>query len=95
MANSWNYPIAGAVTRIGPEEDHVVELPVEMHYFTKQSGSYTPSGVLRSVALFLDGLDAELDSVESMTFFPELGGWAATIAVYHDQPSAQRAAEAA
>lgn len=91
MGKSWTYPISGQVTKLGPEDGHIVELPTEMHYFTKQSGSYTPSGVLRSVALFIDGL-GEWDSVESMSFFPELGGWAATVAVYHDLPPAASAA---
>lgn len=85
--NSWTYPIAGEIVKLGPDDSHIVELPVDMHYFTKQSGAYSPSGVLRSVALYIDGL-SEWDSVESMSFFPEMAGWAATIAVYHDTPPA-------
>jgi hypothetical protein len=89
MGNSWTYPIAGKHVRFpSHEDDHVVELPTELHYFTKQQGSYTPSGVLRSVALFIDGL-SEWESVEAMTFFPEQGGWGAMITVYHDSPPAE------
>lgn len=83
--NSWTYPLAGSVIKFPADDEHIVELDTELHYFTKQSGSYTPSGVLRSVALFIDQLP-EWDSVESMSFFPEMQGWAATIAVYHDRP---------
>lgn len=94
MTNSWTYPISGDVIKLGPEDGHIVEVPTELHYFTKQKGSYSPSGVLRSVALFIDGL-SEFDSVESMSFFPELGGWAATVAVYHDGAITQAMAAAA
>lgn len=87
MGNSWTYPVAGSVARVGPEDGHVVEVDTELHYFTKQQGSYSPSGILRSMALFIDGL-AEWDSVEAITVFPELGGWAGMLAVYHDTPPA-------
>jgi hypothetical protein len=86
--NSWTYPVSGKVMKFPAQPDpseHIVEVPTELHYFTKQGGTYTPSGVLRSMALFIDGL-AEWDSVENITVFPELGGWAGMVAVYHDMP---------
>jgi len=94
MGNSWNYPVAGSVSKLGPDDGHVVEVDTELHYFTKQTGSYTPSGILRSMALFIDGL-TEWDSVEAITVFPELGGWAGMLAVYHDSPPENASAAAA
>lgn len=93
--NSWTYPISGKHIRFpSHSEDHIVELPTELHYFTKQQGSYTPSGVLRSVALFIDGL-SEWESVECMQFFPEQGGWGGMVTVYHDTPPAGDVSKAA
>lgn len=95
MGNSWTHPIAGKHVRFpAHSDDHIVELPTELHYFTKQQGSYTPSGALRSVALFIDGL-SEWESVEAMMFFPEMSGWGAMVTVYHDTPPAQNVREAA
>jgi hypothetical protein len=46
------------------------------------------------MALFIDGL-TEWDSVEAITVFPELGGWAGMLAVYHDSPPENASAAAA
>ena len=81
--NSWTYPINGDIVKF-PEPE--VEIPTETHYFTKSKGSYTVSGVLRSMALFIDGL-GEYDSVEAVSVFPELGGWAGMVTVYYDRMS--------
>jgi hypothetical protein len=87
--SSWAYPIAGQVAQF-PEGD--AEFDVKMHYFTKAREQYTPSGVLRSMALFIDGLE-ETQSVEAMFVYPEFTegygqGWAGMVAVYHDRPAA-------
>jgi hypothetical protein len=81
MGNSWTYPIQGDIKKF-PEPE--VDIPTETHYFTKTKGSYTVSGVLRSMALFIDGL-GEYDSVEAVSVFPELGGWAGMVTVYYDR----------
>lgn len=82
--SSWTYPIDGEIKKF-PEPE--VNIPTDTHYFTKSKGFYTPSGVLRSVALYIDGL-GQYDSVEAMTFFPEMQGWAGMISVYHDRAPA-------
>ena len=82
--SSWTYPIDGEIARF-PEPE--VEIPTDLHYFTKSKGSYTPSGVLRSMALYIDQLGQD-DTVEAVVTFPELGGWAGMVAVYHDRPAA-------
>lgn len=87
--SSWHYPIAGEVAKF-PEGD--AEFNVAMHYFTKAREQYTPSGVLRSMALFIDGLE-EHQSVEAMFTYPEYSegaglGWAGMVAVYNDRPAA-------
>lgn len=87
--NSWTYPISGNTYHF-PEREGDASFTSETHYFTKSVGGYSPSGVLRSVALFIDGL-AESGSVEAMMFYPEFRDqgettWAAMISVYYDRP---------
>jgi hypothetical protein len=81
VTNSWTYPINGDIIKFPTAE---VEIPTETHYFTKQKGVYSVSGVLRSMALFVDGL-GEDDSVEAVSVFPEMGGWAGMVTVYYDR----------
>lgn len=67
--SSWTYPING-----------------DIHYFTrddKLKGAYTSSGVLRSMALFIDGLPNN-HSVEAIVAYPERDGWSGMVAVFAD-----------
>lgn len=71
--SSWTYPISG-----------------DIHYFArddKAKGGYTSSGVLRSMALFIDGL-ANDQSVEAIMAYPERDGWSGMVAVYQDRAAA-------
>ena len=73
MTNSWTYPIKG-----------------DIHYFTRAGDQqYSPSGVLRSVALFIDQTltKDKYATIEGMMFYPEDKGWSAMVAVYHDKPN--------
>lgn len=68
--NSWTYPIRG-----------------DIHYFTKAgTNQYSPSGVLRSMALFIDGVQSEDCTVEAIVVYPEDKGWSGLVAVYYDRP---------
>ncbi len=88
--NSWNYPISGEISHF-PDKGEA-SFTAEVSYFTRAVGGYSPSGVLRSVALFIDGL-SDTASVEAMMFYPEFRDeqgettWAAMVSVYHDKPS--------
>lgn len=90
MTNSWAYPISGEIKHF-PDKGEA-EFTAEVSYFTRAVGGYSPSGVLRSVALFLDGLP-DTASVEALMFYPEFRDgvdettWAGMVAVYYDKPS--------
>lgn len=86
---SWLYPIQGENTRFDGEAEEV--LPADAHYFSKGGKGYSASGVLRSMALFIDQL-GELDSVEAVAIYPEFRNagdadrWAGIVTVYRDKP---------
>lgn len=81
MGNSWTYPISGDMVKF--EDNGSAEFDTAMHYFTKAGKGYSVSGLLRSMALFVDGL-SDTDSVEAVMVYPELGAWSGLVAVYHD-----------
>lgn len=89
--NSWTYPIKGEHKRF-PEPDQPASFDAEAHYFTKAKGGYSASGVLRSIALFIDGLP-KADSVENISVYPEyrdgetVDRWGGMVTVYHDRPT--------
>lgn len=90
MTSSWTYPISGEIKKF-PDRGEA-EFPADVHYFTKSVGGYSVSGVLRSMALFIDGLP-DTDSVEAVTVYPEYRDdfavtWAGMVTVYHDKPAA-------
>jgi hypothetical protein len=85
MGNSWTYPISGDMVKF--EDEGSAEFDTAMHYFTRAKQGYSPSGLLRSMALFIDGLP-DTASVEAMMSYPELGAWSGLVAVYHDRPAA-------
>lgn len=69
--NSWTYPIDGHI-----------------HYFTKAgTNQYSPSGVLRSMALFIDSVQSDHASIEAIVVYPEDKGWSGMVAVYYDKPA--------
>lgn len=89
MTNSWTYPISGEIAKF--PEGGEASVDTELHYFTKSVGGYSVSGVLRSMALFIDGLSNN-SSVEAVFIYPEYREyasettWAGMVAVYHDRP---------
>lgn len=88
--SSWTYPISGEIAHFPPEE---ISFDSTMHYFTRAKEGYSVSGVLRSMALFVDGLP-DTASVEAVMIYPEgdREGWAGMVAVYKDKPARVRAA---
>jgi hypothetical protein len=84
---SWIYPIQGEHARF---PDTQVESAVEARYFSKGGKGYSLSGVLRSMALFIDQLD-QTDSVEAISVYPEFRNgddadrWAGIVTVYRDK----------
>lgn len=86
--NSWTYPITGEIKHF-PDKGEA-SFHAEVHYFTRTVGGYSPSGILRSMALFIDGL-SETSSVEAMSVYPEYRDgpettWAGMVSVYYDPP---------
>ncbi len=68
--SSWTWPITG-----------------DIHYFTRGGDhQYSPSGVLRSMALFIDGVQSDECSIEAIVGYPEDKGWSGMVAVYYDKP---------